>query len=375
MEKEELKYWLAWNRVKEIGPIRFTKLYQNFSSLEEAWHYNMKNTDMMNLLHIREETMAKIEQEKKYIDPEEEWSLLQKRNIKVVTIAEEGYPALLKSIYSPPPVIYYQGNFVNIIKEAKSLAMVGSRKATYYGRKVARDMAGELAKSGYIVISGLARGIDTNAHLGALEADGLTIAVLGCGLDRIYPSENTNLARRIVEKGAVITEFPLFTKPEKGNFPRRNRIISGLSLGTIVVEANKKSGALITADYALEQGREVFSVPGSIYSFLSIGCHNLIKQGAKLVNNCQDILEELEQENNLFSVVKDKKNDNQGSNITVELTDYEQKLLKYISIESLHIDEIVELVALPFTKVSEALLSLELKNLIREVEGKRYIRI
>ena len=375
MEKKELKYWLAWNRVKEIGPVRFAKLYQYFSSLEEAWHYDMKNTDMMNLLHIREETIAKIEQGKKQIDPDEEWGSLQKRDIKVVTIKEEGYPILLKNIYSPPPVIYYQGDFVNIMKEVKGLAMVGSRKATYYGRKVARDMAGEIAKSGYIVISGLARGIDTYAHLGALEAEGLTIAVLGCGLDRIYPSENTNLARRIAEKGAIITEFPLFTKPEKNNFPRRNRIISGLSLGTIVVEATKKSGALITADYALEQGREVFSVPGSIHSFLSIGCHNLIKQGAKLVNNCQDILEELEQENNTFSVAKDKKNDNQGSNITAELTDYERKLLKYISIEPLHIDEITELAVLPFTKVSEALLSLELKNLIREVEGKRFIRI
>ena len=375
MEKEELKYWLAWNRLKEIGPIRFAKLYQYFSSLEEAWNSDLKKTDMMNLLNIREETMDKIEQQKKQIDPHGELNLLQKRSIKAITIKEEGYPALLKNIYSPPPVIYYQGNFVNIMKEAKGLAMVGSRKATYYGRKVARDMAGEIAQSGYIVISGLARGIDTCAHLGALEAEGLTVAVLGCGLDRIYPSENTNLARRIIEKGAIITEFPLFTRPEKNNFPRRNRIISGLSLGTIVVEATKKSGALITADYALEQGREVFSVPGSIHSFLSIGCHNLIKQGAKLVNNYHDILEELQQENNLFSVIADRVEDDERSNVTIELTDYEKKLLKYISIEPLHIDEITELTALPFTRVSETLLSLELKNLIREVEGKRYIRI
>ena len=375
MEKEELKYWLAWNRVKEIGPVRFAKLYQHFSSLEEAWNSDLKKTDMMNLLNIREEAMDKIEQQKKQIDPHEELDLLQKWNIKAITIKEEGYPVPLKEIYSPPPVIYYQGNFVNIMKEAKGLAMVGSRKATYYGRKVALDMAGEIAQSGYIVISGLARGIDTCAHLGALEAEGLTVAVLGCGLDRIYPSENTNLARRIAEKGAIITEFPLFTRPEKNNFPRRNRIISGLSLGTIVVEATKKSGALITADYALEQGREVFSVPGSIHSFLSIGCHNLIKQGAKLVNNYHDILEELQQENNLFSVIADRVEDNERSNVTIELTDYEKKLLKYISIEPLHIDEITELTALPFTRVSEALLSLELKNLIREIEGKRYIRI
>ena len=375
MEKEELKYWLAWNRVKEIGPVRFAKLYQHFSSLEEAWNSDLKKTDMMNLLNIREEAMDKIEQQKKQIDPHEELDLLQKWNIKAITIKEEGYPVPLKEIYSPPPVIYYQGNFVNIMKEAKGLAMVGSRKATYYGRKVALDMAGEIAQSGYIVISGLARGIDTCAHLGALEAEGLTVAVLGCGLDRIYPSENTNLARRIAEKGAIITEFPLFTRPEKNNFPRRNRIISGLSLGTIVVEATKKSGALITADYALEQGREVFSVPGSIHSFLSIGCHNLIKQGAKLVNNYHDILEEFQQENNLFSVIADRVEDDERSNVTIELTDYEEKLLKYISIEPLHIDEITELTALPFTRVSEALLSLELKNLIREVEGKRYIRI
>ncbi|HOR42079.1 MAG TPA: DNA-processing protein DprA, partial [Atribacterota bacterium] len=235
--------------------------------------------------------------------------------------------------------------------------------------------AGELARSGYIVISGLAKGIDTNAHLGALESQGLTIAVLGCGLDCIYPSENRALTRRIMENGAVITEFPLFTKPEKNNFPRRNRIISGLSLGTLVVEAAAKSGALITTDYALEQGREVFAIPGSIYSFLSAGCHNLIKQGAKLVNNYQDILEELEGEGT--DLTKNRVADSTKEDLVLlrELTDHEKRLLHYISIEPLHIDEIAELATLSYSEVSEVLLSLELKNLIREIEGKRYISI
>ena len=373
MEKQELKYWLAWNRVKEIGPIRFNRLYQHFSSLEEAWNSNIKKEDMMNLLHIREETFNRIKWEKEQINPDEEWSSIQKRNIRVVTIKEERYPALLKNIYSPPPVIYYQGDFIGIMKEAKGIAIVGSRKATFYGRKVSREIAGEMAKSGYIVISGLARGIDTHAHIGALEADGFTIAVLGCGLDRIYPPENKKLTQHIIEKGAIITEFPLFTRPDKNNFPRRNRIISGLSLGTLVVEATKKSGALITADYALEQGREVFAVPGSVHSFLSIGCHNLIKQGARLVNSYKDILEEFGDNKCLLSGKENKENE-EDNNIE-ELTDYEQKLLKYISIEPLHIDEIAELASFPYSKVNEALLSLELKNLIREIEGKRYIRI
>lgn len=375
MNRQELKYWIAWNKIKEIGPVRFSRLVQHFSSLEEAWRNNMNTSEIKKLLHLGEETLNRIEVEKREINPEQEWDLLEKRNIKVITIQEDDYPAILKNIYSPPPVIYYQGDFSAIMKNACGLAIVGSRKATYYGRKVAREIAGELARSGYIVISGLAQGIDTNAHLGALESQGLTIAVLGCGIDCIYPSENRTLARRIMENGAVITEFPLFTKPEKNNFPRRNRIISGLSLGTLVVEAAAKSGALITTDYALEQGREVFAIPGSIYSFLSAGCHNLIKQGAKLVNNYRDILEELEGEGTDLS--KNKVADSTKEDLVHiwELTDHEKRLLHYISIEPLHIDEIAELAALSYSEVSEVLLSLELKNLIREIEGKRYISI
>ena len=373
IENQELKYWLAWNKVKEIGPIRFSNLMKSFSSLEEAWHNSFNKENIMKILHVGQDTWKRIELEKQKIDPDNELLLLEKMKVNVVTIKEDAYPLLLKSIYDPPPVIYYRGNFVEIMRRKKGIAIVGSRKATYYGRKVAREIALELASRGYIIISGLARGIDTNAHLGALEAGKETIAVLGCGIDRVYPAENRSLAYRIIEDGAIISEFPINTKPEKSNFPRRNRIISGLTLGTLVVEAATKSGALITTDFALDQGREVFAIPGSIHSFLSLGCHDLIKQGAKLVNNYQDIIEELEEKRGSVeekdAVVKEEKI------FTENLTDFEKKFLKYISIEPLHIDAITDLTKLPPAKVNETLLSLELKNIIREIEGKRYIRI
>jgi DNA processing protein len=375
MKEQELKYWLAWNKVKEIGPIRFSNLIKAFSSLEEAWHSSSSTKNIMKILHISAKSWQKIERERQKIDPDSELALLDRMKVKVITIKDEGYPALLKDIYDPPPVIYYQGNFVEIMKQKKGIAIVGSRKATYYGRRIAREIAGELSSRGYVIISGLARGIDTNAHIGSLEAGGLTIAILGCGIDRIYPAENKSLTYRIRENGAILSEFPIHTEPEKGNFPRRNRIISGLTLGTLVVEAAEKSGALITADFALDQGKEVFAIPGSIHSSLSKGCHNLIKQGAKLVNNYQDILEEFRERDELETGKNSTVKQKQEKIVFENLDEYEKHFLEYISIEPLHIDEITDLTELSHAKVSEVLLSLELKNYIREIEGKRYIRI
>jgi DNA processing protein len=373
LEKQELKYWLAWNRVKEIGPIRFSNLMNSFSSLEEAWNNNRKK-DISKILQVGPNIWEKIESQKQSINPDSELSLLEKMKVNVITIKEDDYPVLLKNIYDPPPIIYYRGNFLDMVNNKKTLAVVGSRKATYYGRKIARDISLELASRGYTIISGLARGIDTKAHLGALEAGGKTVAVLGCGIDRIYPAENISIANKIIKNGAIITEFPVYTKPEKNNFPRRNRIISGLSMGTLVVEAAEKSGALITSDYSLDQGREVFAIPGSIHSFLSKGCHDLIKQGAKLVNSYQDIIEELETKD-----IYNKSSENcnkKDENINIEdLNEYEKHFLNYISADPLHIDEIANLTELSPAQVNETLLSLELKNIIREVEGKRYIRI
>jgi len=373
LEKQELKYWLAWNKVKEIGPIRFSNLEKSFSSLEEAWN-NCRKKDISKILHLGPNTWEKIESQKQNINPDSELCLLEKMKVNVITIKEDNYPVLLRNTYDPPPIIYYRGDFLDMVNNKKTLAIVGSRKATYYGRKIARDISLELASRGYTIISGLARGIDTNAHLGALEAGGETVAVLGCGIDRIYPTENVSIANKIVKNGAIITEFPIYTKPEKNNFPRRNRIISGLSMGTLVVEAAEKSGALITADYSLDQGREVFAIPGSIHSFLSKGCHDLIKQGAKLVNSYHDIIEELETKD-----IYNKSSENcskKDENINIDdLNEYEKDFLKYISTDPLHIDEITNLTELSPAKVNEILLSLELKNIIREVEGKRYIRI
>lgn len=375
MEEQKLKYWLAWNKVREIGPVRFSYLLTAFSSLEEAWLNQTGSKYIMEKLHIGENTWQKIEQEKKRINPDDELALLKKMKINVITIKEEGYPAMLKNIYDPPPILYYQGDFINLMNQKKGIAIVGSRRATYYGRKVARDIAAELSLRGYIIISGLARGIDTHAHMGSLEAGGFTIAVLGCGMDRIYPSENRLLAESIIKKGALISEFPIHSKPEKSNFPRRNRIISGLTIGTLVVEASEKSGALITADFALDQGREVFAVPGSIYSFFSTGCHNLIKQGAKLVNRAGDILEEFESQDGNHINSDEPERGYLCKETPDNLTDDEKNFLEYISIEPLHIDEIAHLTACSHSRVSEILLSLELKNQIREIEGKRYIRI
>jgi DNA processing protein len=373
LKKQELKYWLAWNKVKEIGPIRFSNLEKSFSSLEEAWN-NSRKKDISKILHIGQNTWRKIETQKQNINPDRELLLLEKMKVNVITIKDDDYPVLLKNIYDPPPIIYYQGNFLDMVNNKKTLAIVGSRKASYYGRKIARDISLELASRGYTIISGLARGIDTNAHLGALEAGGKTVAVLGCGIDRIYPAENVSIANKIMKNGAIITEFPIYTKPEKSNFPRRNRIISGLSMGTLVVEATEKSGALITADYSLDQGREVFAIPGSIHSFLSKGCHDLIKQGAKLVNSYHDIIEELEIEDIYNKSSENSKKKDENINID-DLNEHEKVFLQYISTDPLHIDEIADLTELSMAQLNETLLSLELKNLIREVEGKRYIRI
>lgn len=374
MEKQELKYWLAWNKVKEIGPIRFNNLIKYFSSLEEAWNNNLKKEDLMRILHVGHNTLEKIETEKQQINPDKELLLLEKMKANVITINEETYPICLKSIYDPPPIIYYRGNFVEITSKGKGIAVVGSRKATYYGRKVAREISSELSSRGYIIVSGLARGIDTNAHTGALESGGKTIAVLGCGIDRIYPAENRSLAHRIIENGSIISEFPIHSKPEKSNFPRRNRIISGLSIGTLVVEAAAKSGALITTDFALEQGRDVFAIPGNIHSYLSEGCHNLIKQGAKLVNSYQDIIEEIEGKT-IFNEYDNNEEADKEEEVLKNLNNFEKKFLQYLSSEPLHIDKIADLTELPQPRVNEVLLSLELKNIIKEIDGKRYIRI
>ena len=254
MKENSLKYWLAWNKIPDIGPKRFYKLLEYFGSTDAAW--KAKSGEISKILNLSPKISSRLFEQKNNIIPEREFDLIHKNKVNVLTIEDVLYPENLRTIHYPPPVLYFKGTILELDKN--SISIVGSRKATYYGKMVAEKLGKDLALAGLTIISGMARGIDTAAHKGALSVNGRTIAVLGCGIDHIYPPENRRLAQEIQESGAVISEFPLSTLPERQNFPRRNRVISGLSLGTVVVEAAEKSGALITADFALEQGREVF---------------------------------------------------------------------------------------------------------------------
>lgn len=365
VKKNSLKYWLSWNKIPDIGPKRFYRLIEYFGSVDVAWQ--AKSGEITRVLSLNSKISSRIFEEKNNINPERELDLIYKHKVNVLTIEDDLYPENLKTIHYPPPVLYYKGNIVEVDKN--SISIVGSRKATYYGKMVAEKLSKDLALAGLTIISGMARGIDTAAHKGALSVNGRTIAVLGCGIDHIYPPENRRLAQEIEVSGAVISEFSLFTLPERQNFPRRNRIISGLSLGTLIVEAAEKSGALITADFALDQGREVFAIPGNINSPLSNGSHNLIKQGAKLVNNYQDILEEI------HIVLPQKTTEKEMVTKDISVTEEEKIIYRIITKEPTQIDEIIGISKLSVSKVSEILLSLELKDLIKEIEGKRFIKL
>ncbi|MBN2097071.1 MAG: DNA-processing protein DprA [Candidatus Omnitrophica bacterium] len=296
--------------------------------------------------------------------------LTRKDNFITLSLSDQGYPANLKYIYDPPQTLYVQGKLFP--QDNIAIAIVGSRRATYYGLNNAENLAFELAALGITIVSGLARGVDSAAHKGALKAGGRTIAVLGSGLNVIYPAENQELAEEIARHGAVISEFTPDTGPQRYNFPRRNRIISGLSLGIVVVEAAKKSGALITAYSALDQGREVFALPGKVDSFTSRGTHDLIKQGAKLVDSTQDILEELEP---LLAAYTKEHQDKEQPTIQPNLTEEENSVYSCLSSEALQVDEIMQKTNFSYGRLSTALLKLEYKKLIKQLPGKTFMRL
>lgn len=332
---------------------------------------------------------------------ERELELIQEYGCQVLTLYDAAYPALLKAIDTPPIVIYIRGELTS--EDSLSLALVGSRDAKDYGRKASYRLSYQLAQRGLTIVSGLAKGIDTAAHRGALESGGRTVAVMGSGLSFIYPATNTDLAEKITASGALISEFPMETTPKPNNFPRRNRIISGLTLGTVVVEASNRSGALITARLAGEQGREVFAVPGEIFSELSTGTHKLINNGAKLVNTVDDLLNELprhalsqigstasaspmpdvETEPSPEVPVIEKRASaqpsvevEQPSQITppADLTPDEKTVFNAIEDPSSHIDTIVRATQLPIGQVSSVLLMLELKGVVQQLPGKQFTK-
>lgn len=359
MNTEQI-YFNAFNQVPEIGSVRLRKLLNFFSSLETAWQ-----APRLELLRSRleEKVVNEILEARKRIDPEEEFAKLQKFKIGLLTYQDAAYPKLLKEIPNPPMLLYIKGQLLDA--DEMAIAVVGTRKLSSYGRQVTQDLVSDLVKAKLTIVSGLALGIDATAHQTALQAGGRTIAVLACGLNMIYPAANRSIAQKILEeKGAILSELPLNTPPLKHHFPYRNRIISGLSLGTIVVEAATDSGALITANHALEQNRQVFAVPGSIYNPVSAGPNKLIKMGARSVTSVSDILEEL----NLANLTQEL-----ATSEILGDNEEEQTVLAVISREPKHFDELVRSLDLPSSKFAATLTLLEMKGKVKNIGGNQYV--
>jgi len=356
---KDIKYWVGFSLIPGIGRVKFTQLENYFGSLEAAWQ-----AAPADLKHAGLDTSSihAITSWRPKISLEAEIEKLDRYGVKALTCHDPDYPSRLKEIYDYPPLLYVRGSLLP--EDEWCLAVVGTRRATVYGRQVTEEIVADLARSKITIVSGLAKGIDSVAHHSALEAGGRSLAVFACGLDTIYPSENANLARSIIQQGALISEYPLGTRPRAENFPRRNRIMSGLSLGVLIIEAGETSGAMITARLALEQNREVFAVPGSILSPASIGTNHLIQEGAKLVRDYTDILEEL----NLMAVAHQIE-----MKEVLPASDTESLLLKQLRAEPTHIDEVCRSSGLPISTVSSTLAMMELKGLIKQVGTMNYV--
>jgi len=359
---KNLSPWIVLYGLTYSRPLIAKRLLEKFGHPEEVLGASYKS--LIEVEGISPQ-VAKIISERKY-DREEICFRFCRipDDTRIITFNDPSYPARLKEIPDPPLILYVKGH----IPQNEAIAIVGTRRPTPYGRKVAEYFSEALARRGLTIVSGMARGIDGIAHKKALESGGTSVGVLGCGIDMVYPGEHRDLFKNIINKGAIISEFPPGTPPERYNFPRRNRIISGISWGTLVIEAAEGSGSLITARFALEQGREVFAVPGNINSKMSYGTNKLIKEGAKLVEDIQDIMEE-----HMPVLTHTRKHDIQNSP-KVFLTEKEQLIYGLLSLEPLHIDIIRQKSGLLLQEVLNILMNLELKGLIEKVPGNRYIR-
>src|SRR6185312_6758372 len=365
LDDPDLPYWLALNRVRGIGPARFRLLLEGFGSARGAWEAGPTDWQAAGL---DSRSVAALEQQRRRIEPEAEVERLVRLHIGAVRTIDPAYPRLLLEIPLPPPVLYVRGTLAPADEWA--LAIVGTRRASPYGKQMTERLAGELARQAITVVSGLARGIDTVAHQAALAAGGRTIAVLGCGPDLVYPPENAKLAARIVEQGAVITEFPPGTQPEAGNFPARNRLISGLSLGVLVTEAPETSGALITTRFAAEQGRDVFAVPGNVTNRGSVGANRLIQDGAQMVLEVGDILSEL----NLHLAPQQMEMLELREALPENASEARLLALLAASDDPGHIDDLCRASGMPIAEVSGTLVMLELKGLVRLVGPMTYVK-
>jgi len=351
----------ALNLIPEVGPITLTKLLAHFGSFRTAWYADPAEYANVGL---RAKTISQIIARKNKINPEQSFAELGRRQIDTLLMAEADYPELLKEIAAAPPILYIRGDRKTLKK--LSIAVVGTRKMTSYGQAAASEITSQLSQNNLTIVSGLAFGIDAAALSACIKEDGVPIAVLASDLDNasISPRQNFMLAQKIIERGCLISEYPLGAEVQKQNFPIRNRIISGLSLGTLVVEADLQSGALITASYALDQNREVFAVPGPLFSQTSRGANELIKKGAKLVTCANDILEEL----NLSTATL-------GEPVDWQATDEEKLILNSLSKEPTHINDLIKNLKLAPNVVNATLTLLEMKGRIKNMGGSAYAKI
>ena len=359
---EEKRWWIALNMV--ATPRQFRLLLEHFPSPRAAWEASLEE---LRAIPGLERAAVELAARRRELELERELEGIERLGLKIITLADADYPRPLRDLPAPPPVLYLLGDYRE--QDELAIAIVGTRRCTPYGRMVAEQLAKGLGELGMTIVSGLALGIDTAAHRGALAAGGRTLAVLGSGFAYIYPQENVRLLREIAASGGVLSEFPLRTQPERWNFPRRNRIISGLARGVVVVEAPERSGALITARLALEQGREVFALPGRITDETSRGTNRLLREGAKLVEDVEDIIEEFP---DLRALLEER---GAQPRERPELSPLEERLLQFLEWEPLHFDEILERSGLSPTELSHGLLQLQLKDLIKEFPGKRYAKL
>ncbi len=357
--------WIALKSVAGVGNLLFRRLLDRFETPEAVICADA------SALTTVEGISAAMARRIRAADPDapeirRELSRAADAGFQLVTLGDQHYPQLLSQIPDPPPVLYVLGT---LMADAAAIAVVGSRNATQYGREVARQLAADLSKMGVTVVSGMAAGIDTAAHNGAIDGGGQTVAVLGSGLNRIYPSQNSGLYHKIAVHGAVISEFALDADPDARHFPKRNRVISGMSLGTIVVEATRRSGSLITARMALEQNREVFAVPGSVHSFKSTGPHHLIRQGAKLVEHARHVLEELH-----LTAPDDSRGTARDSTVSgVDLSEAEKRVVAALEAYPVDADTLGRRIDMAPGDLAGMLLQLELKGIVQQLPGHQYI--
>ena len=358
---DDKRYWIGFNLIKGIGAVRMQALIQHFGDLEDAWKASPADLAEAGL---GVKVIERVIQAREEVDLGKLWEKIESQGIKILTWQDEAYPGRLKEIDQPPPVLYIRGEYLP--DDLFAVAIVGTRRVTAYGRQITEEISSFLAANGITVISGLARGVDAIAHQSTLKAGGRTIAVLGSGVDKIYPPEHRGLAEQMMERGAIISDYALGTPPDASNFPPRNRIISGLSLAVVVVEAGETSGALITAEFAAEQGREVFAVPGSILAPQSKGANKLIQKGALPLLSMNDLMQALD----LTRVGEQK-----AARKVIPADETEARLMNVLGSEPLHVDEIRSQAELPIEKVSATLALMELKGMVRQVGGMNYVAV